>query len=143
PPVAQVEAVAAENVRQTTALEAAVVTATATADDATKPAAAVAPDLPSIFILDTAIDWGRYPIAEQRIVTVPPDSESRDAIGAAAPGRIVLNVAAPGALAAAVVLRAAGVGAPMFGVVAQAGSEQVIGLGVVEAVGHPLVHEAL
>src|SRR6185436_18756376 len=93
-------------------------------------------DAATIVIVDTAIDWARYPIAEHRIVTVAP--ESADVIGAAAPGRIVLNVAAPGALAYAVGLRAAGVVAPMLGVVAQAGSEQVIGLGVVEAVGHPL-----
>jgi CheY-like chemotaxis protein len=85
----------------------------------------------------------RYPIAEHRILTVPPAPESADAIAAAAPGRIVLNVAAPGALAYAVGLRASGVVAPMLGVVAQTGSEQVIGLGVVEAVGHPLVPEAL
>ena len=142
PPIAQVEAVAAENARQAAALEAAAATTAEPTAPTTGPVA-TAPDAASIVVVDTAIDWARYPIAERRIVTVPPAPESSDTIGATAPGRIVLNVAAPGALAYAVALRASGVVAPMLGVVAQPGSEQVIGLGVVEAVGHPLVSDAL
>jgi CheY-like chemotaxis protein len=142
-PVARVEAVAAENARQAAALEAAAVRADEPpAAESSSPVVAGSPDPASIVVVDTAIDWARYPIAERRILTVPPATESA-AIGTAAPGRIVLNVAAPGALAYAVALRASGVTAPILGVVAHAGSEQVIGLGVVEAVGHPLVSEAL
>jgi len=146
PPIAVVEAVAAENARQAAVLEAAAVSV-AEPSDAAKPAPAPGTarpaDAASIVIVDTAIDWARYPIAEHRILTVPPAPESADAIAAAAPGRIVLNVAAPGALAYAVGLRASGVVAPMLGVVAQTGSEQVIGLGVIEAVGYPLDSEVL
>jgi len=88
------------------------------------------------------VDWSRYDLGEQRVVVMTPGT-ALDALRAEPPSRIVLNVAAPGGLAAAVSLRAHGVTAPMFGVVAQPGSERVFGLCLVEAVAHPLNADAL
>ena len=151
PPVAQVEAVAAENARQAAALEAAAASEVkAPVADVAGPAAAGGravtegpPDPGAIVVVDAALDWTRFPVHEKRIVMVSPAAESTDAIGGATANRIVVNVASPGALAYAVGLRASGVVAPMLGVVAQTGSEQVIGLGVIEAVGYPLDSEVL
>jgi DNA-binding response OmpR family regulator len=129
PVLAQVEAVAAENSR----VAAALATGGPLPEDA-----ALAP----LAIVDTVMDWSRYDLGEQRVVVMAPGA-ALDALRAEPPNRIVLNVAAPGGLALAVGLRAHGVTAPMFGVVAQSGSERVVGLGLVEAVAHPLNPDAL
>ena len=129
PVLAQVEAVAAENSR----VAAALATGGPLPEDA-----ALAP----LAVVDTAMDWSRYDLGEQRVVVMAPGT-ALEALRAEPPNRIVLNVAAPGGLALAVGLRAHGVTAPMFGVVAQPGSERVVGLGLVEAVAHPLNADAL
>jgi len=124
----RVEEAAAENVRMTAAL-----------------GAAVAPDAvaATIVVVDTALDWARYPVRDHDVVVTEPSPEGVEQVRAARPARIVLNIAAPGSLAHAVALRAHGVTAPFVGVVAQAGNERVIGLGIVEAVAHPLTAEGL
>lgn len=129
PVLARVEAVAAENSR----VAAALATGAPLPEDA-----ALAP----LAVVDTVVDWSRYDLGEQRVVVMAPGT-ALDALRAEPPSRIVLNVAAPGGLALAVGLRAHGVTAPMFGVVAQPGSERVVGLGLVEAVAHPLNADAL
>jgi DNA-binding response OmpR family regulator len=129
PVLARVEAVAAENSR----VAAALATGGPLPEDAT---------LAPLAVVDTVMDWSRYDLGEQRVVIMAPGT-ALEALRAEPPSRIVLNVAAPGGLAVAVSLRAHGVTAPMFGVVAQPGNERVVGLGLVEVVAHPLNADAL
>lgn len=97
----------------------------------------------ALAVVDTVLDWTRYDLGEQRVLPVAPGADGVEHLRAGSPSRIVVNVASPGGLALAVSLRTHGVTAPMFGVVAQAGSERVVGLGLVEAVPHPLDADAL
>jgi DNA-binding response OmpR family regulator len=108
-------------------------------------AATVAPsgDPSLIVVVDTAIDWSRHVPRDHRVVVVAPSPESVERIREEAPGRIVVNVAAPGALGHIVALRAHGVTTPIVGVVAHPGSERIVGLRIVEAVPHPLAADAL
>ena len=109
------------------------------------PALPVAPsgDPSLIVVVDTAIDWSRHVPSEHRVVVMAPSPETVERIREELPGRIVVNVAAPGALGHMAALRAHGVTTPIVGLVAQPGSERIVGLRLVEAVAHPLAADPL
>jgi CheY-like chemotaxis protein len=133
----------------------------ATAADATPPPRLVAvpapapiePPVPTpapepeitttIVVVDTPGEWERCLAPEQRVVVVAPGPESVSVVRRERPGRIVVNLGAPGGLAQVVALRADGVRSPIFGVVAQAANPRVFGLGIVDAVGLPTSADAL
>jgi DNA-binding response OmpR family regulator len=98
---------------------------------------------PTIVIADTALDWSHHTVADHELVATDCSADAVARTAEARPMRIVLNVAAPGAFAHAAALRAHGVTAPIFGIVAQAGNERVIGLDVVEALVHPTSSDEL
>jgi FixJ family two-component response regulator/cell division protein FtsB len=98
---------------------------------------------PTIVVLDTATAWEAHEITGQRVVVVPPSSTTVAQLRAEPPGRLIVNVAAPGALATLVELRAHGVLGPAIGVAGHGGADRVVGLGVVDAVEHSATADGL
>jgi DNA-binding response OmpR family regulator len=98
---------------------------------------------PTVVIVDVERAWERHAIEGHHVLVVAPSSDAAAQVMAAKPARVVVNVGVPGGLAQVVALRAHGVHAPIFGVVAMAGHERVVGIGMVEAVLRPMSADAL
>jgi CheY-like chemotaxis protein len=98
---------------------------------------------PTILVVDVAAEWPRPAGPDQRLVVVEPSPATPTRVREERPSRIVVNVAAPGALAQTLALRAEGIATPVFGVLARPGTDRVVGLGMLEAVAHPLSVDAL
>ena len=96
----------------------------------------------TILVLDVASDWEHHPPERHRVVVVAPSADSGTRAAAESPDRIVVNVAAAGALDAAAALRGGATHGAMLGVVAD-GGERVIGLGPLYVVERPPSADAL
>jgi DNA-binding response OmpR family regulator len=131
---ATVAATAADNAQAAEALAVAA---------AREPAPAATPGNQTIVVIDTSGDWERHTVRDHRLVVAAPGPGTAAQVSAEGPSRIVVNVAAPGGLVQIVDLRAHGVTAPIVGVVAAPGQSRVVGLGIVDAVAHPLTADAL
>ena len=106
-------------------------------------AAADGPPAQTTVVLDTSTAWEAHTLSDHRVVVVPPSSATVAQLGAEPPSRVIVNIAAPGALATLVDLRAQGMMAPVLGVAADGRGERVVGLGVVDAVGHSTTADGL
>jgi DNA-binding response OmpR family regulator len=108
------------------------------------PPVVVEPETTStVVVVDAAGEWERYAVNDHKIVVVAPGADVVALVRAERPGRIIVNIAAPGGLALVAALRAEGVRTPIFGVAAEGAHPRVVGLGIVDAVTHPLSSDAL
>ncbi len=98
----------------------------------------VDPTRPAIALLDVEGTWAGVTVDGHSIAVVPPGDEVVDRIAAVEPGRIVVNLIAPGALDALSVLRAAGSTARFWGCLADTAADRALALGVVEPAMGPL-----
>jgi CheY-like chemotaxis protein/chromosome segregation ATPase len=105
---------------------------------APKPAPAIAPppDTRLIAILDAGGDWSATGGAE--IVVVQPDANVAGRFGQIEAGRCVVNLAAPGAIAAAAALRAAGVPISLWGTIFAKEGDRGLSLGQIEVLTRPI-----
>jgi chromosome segregation ATPase len=103
---------------------------------AAPPAVAVPVDTRLVAILDTGGDWAATGGAE--IIVVRPDEQVVSQFGAIEAGRCVVNLAAPGAIAAAAALRAAGVPIALWGTIFAADADRGLSLGQIEVLTRPI-----
>jgi CheY-like chemotaxis protein len=96
-----------------------------------------------LVVIDTTSGWERHEVHGHRIVALAPATDLAARVRALAPNRLIVNAIAPGALPALIALRAEGVLVRATGVLVEPGADRVVGLGAFEAVGHPLVIDAL
>ena len=95
----------------------------------------VPPDTRVVAVLDTQGVWPETGGTDVHLV--PPGDEIVARIGELQAGRCIVNLAAPGAVAAAVTLRSAGVAVPLWGAI-MANSERGLSLGQIEVLTRPI-----
>jgi len=134
PTVARVEAAVAATAQEAHAL----VDALGAGGSATP-----APSPPVVLVVDAGSTWEDIAVAGHEIVLAAPEGELVQWAQAASPARIVVNLVVPGALEGLATLRRAGVVAPAWGYLRAVDADRVLGLGFVEAVGHPPTPEAM
>jgi CheY-like chemotaxis protein len=78
-----------------------------------------------------------------RVIVVPPDENAPARLGEVSPAGVLVNVAAPGALAALAEFRASGGTAPAWGCLAEPGRDRGLPLGRIEPACRPLDPGAL
>ncbi len=94
------------------------------------------PDARVIAVLDTTPSWPSTAGAEVHVLPLGDDLVGR--IGELGVGRCLVNLAAPGAIAAAAALRTAGVALPLWGTIVVANGERGLGLGQIEVLTRPI-----
>jgi hypothetical protein len=110
--------------------------ASAPALSASPPLVMTPPDARVIAVLDTMSTWPSTAGAEVHVLPLGDDVVGR--IGELGAGRCLVNLAAPGAIAAAAALRAAGVALPLWGTIVVANGERGLGLGQIEVLTRPI-----
>ena len=143
---AALEAAAAEHAaeveRLTRRLESAVEAETPPPDvKQATPAATVPPRESVVAVLDTGAAWPSAGPGGESVTIVSPDAGAAVRITELAPGCLVANLAAPGALEALAALRAAGSTTRVRGCLAA--TEHAVSLGAVEAIARPLDADAI
>ena len=143
---AALEAAAAEHAaeveRLTLRLESAVEAETPPPDvKQATPAATVPPRESVVAVLDTGAAWPSAGPGGESVTIVSPDAGAAVRITELAPGCLVANLAAPGALEALAALRAAGSTTRVRGCLAA--TEHAVSLGAVEAIARPLDADAI
>ncbi|TMA55289.1 MAG: hypothetical protein E6J75_12285, partial [Deltaproteobacteria bacterium] len=99
------------------------------------PMPSVAPQAGVVAVVDTGTLWPSVAPGGERVTAVSPDGDLAARLAALAPGRIVANLAAPGALEALAALRGGGWTAPIRGCLAA--TAHAVPLGAVEAIPRP------
>lgn len=87
--------------------------------------------------------WGVGADGTITLSWVPPGPDAAARIAELAPTRIIVNLAAPGALDAMLALRAAGVRSPFWGCLTTPGATRALALGMVEVVPRPIEPDAI
>lgn len=112
--------------------------------NAEAPRPAGEPDVEKVLVVvDTTAVWNGVAVPGHRVVVLAPGPDLTAEVRELAPARLVVNVLAPGALAALIALRVDGVMVRAIGALVPADGQRVVSLGALEAVGHPLVIDAL
>jgi DNA-binding response OmpR family regulator len=93
-------------------------------------------------IIDVAAPWRAVSLETHGVRIVTPEAAS-SLVDASSPHPILVNLAAPGALAAMAALRAAGATVSFLAYVAVAGTEKALRLGTTEVVGAPMDPDAV
>jgi ActR/RegA family two-component response regulator len=96
-----------------------------------------------IAVLDVDPIWESAAIAGYEVVVFSPEEDTAGALEEIAPARIVVNLAAPGALEAVAALRGTGSDSKVWGCIGIAGQERAIPIGVVEVAARPLDCDAI
>jgi len=91
---------------------------------------------PGVVVLDVDGQWGEVAPTGTRVVALAPGADVVERMAGTAPTTVIVNLAAPGALAGLAALRAAGVSAPAFACVAAAG--RALALGGMDVVLRPI-----
>lgn len=99
-------------------------------------------DQPSVIVLDASESWTRT-VADHQVVVLPPDASAGEQITHLQPKRVVVNLAAPGALQALIALRAAGCTAPFWACIADPAGDRGLPLGLIEPAVPPLDPDAV
>jgi hypothetical protein len=99
-------------------------------------------DHPSVIVLDASDSWARS-VADHQVVVLPPDAAAGEQITHHQPKRVVVNLAAPGALQALIALRAAGCTAPFWACIADPAGDRGLPLGLIEPAVPPLDPDAV
>jgi CheY-like chemotaxis protein len=111
--------------------------------DAAGEPAFVASGAPVIVVLDADRAWSRVGATGYDVAVIQPGASSVTRIRELEPERVIVNLAAPGALTALLALRAGGVTTRLLGCIADPAKEQAIGLGAVEPVVGPIDPDAI
>src|SRR5437867_4221690 len=96
-----------------------------------------------VVVLDVDPVWEGAAIDGTEVTVVKPGSDLAARLAGATPTRLVVNLAAPGALAAMGVLRAAGVSGRFWGCLASPGSDKALPLCMIEPATRPLDPDAI
>ncbi|MFN8545408.1 MAG: hypothetical protein U0807_14535 [Candidatus Binatia bacterium] len=96
-----------------------------------------------VVVLDKDPAWKVAAAEGREIILLSPAAEAAAEIAALAPDRVIVNLAVPEALGVAMALRAAGCRARLWGAIAAAGHDRVLGLGMIEPAVHPLDPEVV
>jgi hypothetical protein len=96
-----------------------------------------------IAVLDTDASWEAVTVDGHHAVIVNPEEDTAGILAELAPARIVVNLAAPGALEAVAALRGAGSTGRVWGCIAIRGAERAVPLGMVEVAARPLDCDAI
>ena len=96
-----------------------------------------------IAVLDVDPIWESAAIAGYEVVVVSPEEDTAGAIAELDPARVVVNLAAPGAMEAVAALRGAGSEAKVWGCIGVAGADRAVPIGVVEVAARPLDCDAI
>ncbi len=91
-----------------------------------------------VVVLDVDSVWEGVIIDGTEVTVVKPGSDVAARLAGAPPTRLVVNLAAPGALAAMGALRAAGVSGRFWGCLASPASDKALPLGMIEPATRPL-----
>lgn len=103
----------------------------------------VEPGKTPVVVLDVQQAWAGAALAEHQVVVLTPDGGAGEHIAALEPERVIVNLAAPGALQAMMALRAAGCSARFWGCIADARLGHGLALGPVEPAVAPLDPDAV
>jgi CheY-like chemotaxis protein len=95
-----------------------------------------------VAVLDVDEAWAAGPLRGQ-VAVVAPGADVAECIADTRPGRILVNLAAPGALEACAALRAARPGARSWGCIADAAAGRALGLGLIDVSSRPLDAEGV
>lgn len=96
-----------------------------------------------IAIIDVDPIWESAAVEGYQAVVVSPEEDTAGALAELAPARVVVNLAAPGAMEAVAALRGTGTGAKVWGCIGLAGADAAIPLGMVEVAARPLDCDAI
>jgi len=98
---------------------------------------------PIVAVIDVDEAWGAAKVDGHQVAVLSPGDELTEQIPALAPGRVIVNLAAAGALAAIARLRAGGSDMRFWGCVADPRSGRALPLGMVEPASAPLDPDAI
>ena len=96
-----------------------------------------------VSVLDVDGTWADARVDAHDVSVVAPTDDLAEQLVTTVPARIVVNLMAPGALNALVMLRAAGSKARFWGCIADAAADRVLALGMVEPATKPLDPDAI
>jgi chromosome segregation ATPase len=100
------------------------------------PVVMTPPDARVVAVLDVSTTWPSTAGAEVHVLAPGDDIVGR--MGELGAGRCIVNLAAPGAIASAALLRTAGVALPMWGTIVVSNGERGLGLGQIEVLTRPI-----
>lgn len=103
----------------------------------------VEPGKTAVVVLDVQEGWTASAPADHQVIVLTPDGGAGEHIAAVEPERVIVNLAAPGALQAMMALRAAGCSARFWGCIADARLGHGLALGPVEPAVAPLDPDAV
>jgi CheY-like chemotaxis protein len=98
---------------------------------------------PLVTVIDTDNAWEGAQIDGHQVAVVPPGEGLAAYLAENQPARVLVNLAAPGALEACFALRAEGARVPLWGCVGDATHDRAIALGLIEPAGRPLDADAV
>jgi CheY-like chemotaxis protein len=96
-----------------------------------------------IAVIDVDPIWESASISGHEVVVVSPEEDTAGALAELEPSRVVVNLAAPGALEAVAALRGAGSESKVWGCIGLAGTDRAIPTGIVEVAARPLDCDAI
>jgi hypothetical protein len=96
-----------------------------------------------VSVLDVDGSWADLTVDGHDVNVVAPTDDLTECLVSTVPARIVVNLAGPGALHALTTLRAAGSKARFWGCLADAASDRVLALGMLEPATKPLDPDAI
>jgi CheY-like chemotaxis protein len=96
-----------------------------------------------VSVLDVDGSWGDVTVDAHDVSVVAPSDDLAEALVGTVPARVVVNLAAAGALHALTTLRAAGSTARFWGCIADAASDRVLPLGMLEPATKPVDPDAI
>ncbi len=96
-----------------------------------------------IAVIDVDSVWESSAIEGYQAVVVSPEEDTAGVLSDLAPARVVVNIAAQGALEAVAALRGTGTTAKVWGCIGVAGTDRAIPIGMVEVAARPLDCDAI
>jgi CheY-like chemotaxis protein len=96
-----------------------------------------------IAVIDADPIWESTAIEGYQVVVVSPEEDTAGALSELEPARVVVNLAAPGAMEAVAALRGAGSDAKVWGCIGPAGTDRAVPVGIVEVAARPLDCDAI
>jgi ActR/RegA family two-component response regulator len=96
-----------------------------------------------IAVLDVDPVWESAAISGYEVVVVSPEEDTAGALAELEPARVVVNLAAPGAMEAVAALRGAGSESKVWGCIGVAGTDRAVPTGMIEVAARPLDCDAI
>jgi CheY-like chemotaxis protein len=103
----------------------------------------VEPGMSVVAVIDGNRTWENASTETHRVVVMSPDDEVAARLVELAPKRVVVNLASARALDAVAAIRAAGMGTPLWGCLADPGRGRVLPIGLIEVAARPLDPDAV